>query len=1776
MPTLGKTTNGAASSASSAAKTAASPHTVSGAGVVTAGHARIWVTASSSTTRAVIYADNGGLPGTRLAQSDEVVVTATSEAQVDYVFSGADRITLVDGQRYWVGVAWTDPGTDSVNISRDATASGRYETSAYAPTSFSAPAANAGPLDAWVDFSSSGTLGKTSDGSTSSASSTDKTAVSRHVASAAGTLETGHARLHVSSGSAQVVAVVYADSGGNPGALLAQSQPITVAQTAADWDVFTFVGSNRIALASGTAYWIGVSWQDPGAGTLSISRDNASGERTEAAGYIPSPFGAPTSLSGPIDAYIGYSTGSGGGTNPPGGGTGARLPANPGEALWIGAAAGKSHFNVGIGQGTSQGQNHTDFGQSQIEGGYEDPQKFFVNAAGNVEFRINASAGRTSANTQHPRSELRELKTDGTSKAAWDGNSGEHWMRGRSRITEVTTNRPWICFFQIHDADSDLARIQTEGTTGTSTGLSIVCRRTPPGGSEVRTVLRSGYDVGDWVDWEHRVDAGRMRVILDGATVLDVTGMGRTGCYFKMGCYLQDNLDKGAASGDWGGVEVERGSFVTWHTGYPSPSTPVYTGPVDPSGGTGDTQPPTIPGNVTAVEQGSDVLVTWSASTDNVAVDHYRVWRNSGAGFQVIGTATGLSYLDTGAGGSTPGRGLGPGGIAAPPAGPGVTLITSSSGSQLSITSSGIWDGGGFTRPRITIEADDVTVQNFVVTGGARDGISVRGKNVTVQNCSIYGITESTGDLNGITFFGDDFKMLYNEIGVDGLLLSGSRGGAHVDAVQTWNNDPGEQSARVQIIGNKIVGPASSNQAYISQGVMAQGKGATDGGGGGTGESFGWLICDNEFAHSSFNQIIKLDDVNDSDIARNIFSGASGRVVHDTSLSEGNTFWSSNQITGNYGQVGMSITQGDGPPNPYAATGGGGGAIAEYAVSAVDTSGNESPRSDQAPAVPDDTTPPSTPTGLAGTPGDRRAALSWTPASDDVAVVGYRIYRDGTPVGEATLTSYVDIDLTNGTSYSYRVTAFDAAGNESSQSSAVSVTPEIVPIGGVPYLPAELGPAAAIAVEAAWGADLSALQDTWAWSDITTDVRTADGISIQMGRADEASTSQPAQLALTLDSPVGRYALGGQSPHWPYVRRGTPIRVRIDPADGAGGRTVFLGFADGWQPGWDSLRGDTGTVALSASGVLRRLQQGSSPVMSAYRRAMIAQDSVVAYWPMEEGPASRYAPAVRGGSDMTILGQPDWGADASFFCSRPLPQMRDAVMDADVSPYTETGQIQVRFLLHLPALGEVPHGAILAWITTTGTVARWDITFSGVGRTDPTIGVYRYSASGGGLGSSHFGMPTIMGQSCLLTLGLRQSGADVDWEIGTLVPGESSAGFGGDVLTGRTVGRVTHIQLATGRDLGSTAIGHLTVENAVTSIFTARKQLEAFQGERASGATSGRLERLAREHRLPLERHTGIEGFVGDFLGPFDEMGPQLSAPLLDLLRECESADGGQLWDGAHQGASYSTRRAREDGVLRLTVPATQLTGLEPVDDDQRTRNLVEVQVTHGVTVRWEDRDGPLGTDTIGIYDESVSLNLGAASSPLQHAQWRVSLGTAQGYRYPRVRIDLRAAPSLAAEVLDVRPGYRVRITGLGATLTGMLGSTLDLIVEGISHEISPTTWVVELTCSRWGPIAVGTVAAASGDTSERVMRVDTDGSVLVAARPQGATSLQVSTTAGAIWTTDSDDYPLVLDVGGIPVRVTACSGGSSPQTMTCDPLSTARPAGVAISLWEPRVVGMG
>jgi chitodextrinase len=127
-----------------------------------------------------------------------------------------------------------------------------------------------------------------------------------------------------------------------------------------------------------------------------------------------------------------------------------------------------------------------------------------------------------------------------------------------------------------------------------------------------------------------------------------------------------------------------------------------------------------------------------------------------------------------------------------------------------------------------------------------------------------------------------------------------------------------------------------------------------------------------------------------------------------------------------------------------------------YTVDAFDAAGNHSTKSAPASATTLDDIPPTTPgTFAASSTSPTAVVISWSASTDNVAVTGYDVYRDGSVLITlaAGALNYTDT-VVSGSTHAYTVDAFDAAGNHSATPTAISVTtstadttPPTVPAG---------------------------------------------------------------------------------------------------------------------------------------------------------------------------------------------------------------------------------------------------------------------------------------------------------------------------------------------------------------------------------------------------------------------------------------------------------------------------------------------------------------------------------------------------------------------------------------------------------------------------------------------------------------------------------------------------------------------------------------------------------
>ncbi|AVV46419.1 hypothetical protein C6376_38780 [Streptomyces sp. P3] len=119
------------------------------------------------------------------------------------------------------------------------------------------------------------------------------------------------------------------------------------------------------------------------------------------------------------------------------------------------------------------------------------------------------------------------------------------------------------------------------------------------------------------------------------------------------------------------------------------------------------------------------------------------------------------------------------------------------------------------------------------------------------------------------------------------------------------------------------------------------------------------------------------------------------------------------------------------------------GATYEYALRAVDRSGNLSPLSSLTRVVSADKTAPTAPTALTATHDESGARLSWSAVS---GASSYEVQRSLAPAGPFSAvstptqsTGLTDVSASADTTYYYRVRALDSAGNTSPYSTPVQL-----------------------------------------------------------------------------------------------------------------------------------------------------------------------------------------------------------------------------------------------------------------------------------------------------------------------------------------------------------------------------------------------------------------------------------------------------------------------------------------------------------------------------------------------------------------------------------------------------------------------------------------------------------------------------------------------------------------------------------------------------------------
>lgn len=716
------------------------------------------------------------------------------------------------------------------------------------------------------------------------------------------------------------------------------------------------------------------------------------------------------------------------------------------------------------------------------------------------------------------------------------------------------------------------------------------------------------------------------------------------------------------------------------------------------------------------------------------------------------------------------------------------------------------------------------------------------------------------------------------------------------------------------------------------------------------------------------------------------------------------------------------------------------------------------------------------------------------------------------------------------------------------------------------------------------------LQINGVWTTVTDRARSASDVITKRGRSNGAIQGETSQCLITLGNDDGWITEDNpMSPWYPYVGRGTPLRVSLTgilPSDAKRFEGEIEEMAAVYPGGGSS------SMRILATGSLGVAAQNDDPLDSAMYRTSTDNAGIVpvAYWSMEDQSAFDSL-------STTYFGQAQVAAPAwSWSLPGTGPDMESLPNVAGVSELpTPAGDSTLRGSLPVPSFtGGVFAGARVPAHADTG---KWVF---GAARRIPDVtnfgGLLRVAYSNQGAGSPfpvvalavdipnaevevHYNGDVfdIGATTFSATAALDLDAAQDDWIYATLISDNASSGSTDRITAtvrdsaGTLLGTVTMLTNTTTHQspqwveplfangpTGAQGAAHAVLYTdtsftvGVHDVNLARS-MHGWEGETAKE----RLERLAAEEGLSIT----VTGSAST------QMGSQRVASLFELFADCERADQGILSDDGP--AVYRCLDDLYNQDPQVEVQFGSLTkDFAPVWDNQHVSNDWTLSQINGSTARISDEDHV--TRTRRRLKGSLSVNTYPGSVLPDHTGWRVVKGTAPGPRYAAGGINLRNAQGclLADAVLGAEPGDRLLIADT-ALPSQHPPYGADQIMIGWTEYLDEDMWEFYPVTVPYSPYAVG---IAGDDTDGGAWPQTGPATVLASDLAIGATSASLTVDGNPFSTTANLTLsPLTLVVGGERLPVTAISGAGPGQTFTVTrTLPKLHLAGASVQVFRP------
>lgn len=472
------------------------------------------------------------------------------------------------------------------------------------------------------------------------------------------------------------------------------------------------------------------------------------------------------------------------------------------------------------------------------------------------------------------------------------------------------------------------------------------------------------------------------------------------------------------------GLQGNRNPFID----NPAFATQIWGGPQAEDlfgGGSTDTTAPSTPTNLMASNvAATSFSLSWTASTDNVAVSGYGIFINGSQ----VGTSNTNNYNATG-----------------------LTSLTnytvsvrafdaagnnSSQSTGISVNTSA---GGNGT-------ATDLLISEYIEGSSNNKAIEVANFTGSTVDLSVYTLKKQT---NGSGSWSGGLSLTGQLAHGSVFVAANSSASSAITSVANITTGSSEMTFNgndaVGLFKNDvlidILGTFNSSATY-AQNVTLQRKSSV------TSPNTTYTTTEwNSLATDTFSGLGShtIDGGSGADTeAPSIPTNLAASNITETSV---NLSW--NASTDNAGVTSYTIYQGGSligtsSTTSFSVTGLTASTAYTFTVRADDAAGNQSNDSNSlnvTTLTPPDTQAPSNPTNLVASNVTQTSVdLSWTASTDNVGVTSYTIYQGGSQIGTSSTTSFGVTSLTASTSYAFTLRANDAAGNQSSDSNSVNVT----------------------------------------------------------------------------------------------------------------------------------------------------------------------------------------------------------------------------------------------------------------------------------------------------------------------------------------------------------------------------------------------------------------------------------------------------------------------------------------------------------------------------------------------------------------------------------------------------------------------------------------------------------------------------------------------------------------------------------------------------------------